>query len=141
MFSPLFLLFLYIEKITAMGIYIYTLRKKMVEATVLGENKTVKVGLIKYFAKEYSDIYETPHLKRECARVSKMISNGFKPDFYAPHLEDGFIYKFPGFGIFEDTPDFGELCGKISKKGKQYVIVLMKEGEDFRVFYERTKNI
>lgn len=125
-----------------MGNYIYTLRKKMVEATVLEENRTVKVGLIQYFAKEYSGIYETPFLKRESARVSKMISDGFKPDFYTSSFKgDGGIYRFNGFGIFDDTPDFGKLCGKISKQGKKYVIILMKDGESFEEFYERTKNI
>lgn len=114
----------------------------MVEATVDGENRTVKIGLIQYFAREYSGVYETPFLKRECARVSKMIADGFKPDFYTTSFNSGsHIYQFNGFGVVEDTPDYGKFCGRLIKKGKQFIIVLIKEGETFGEFYERTKNI
>jgi hypothetical protein len=114
----------------------------MVEATIIGEDKAVKVGLIQFFVKEYSGIYEAGFFKRECARVSKMIENGFEPDFYTSNFNyDGGIYKFDGFGTFYDTPDFGKFCGKLIKKGKKYFIILMKDGESYKEFCERTKGI
>lgn len=123
-----------------MGIYLYTLRKKAVEATVEDVSRTVKVGLIKFFTKEYNGIYETAFFKRENARVKKMIAEGFNPDCYAPTF-NGIIYKFQGFGIFGDTPDFGKPCGRIFQKGKSYVVILMKEGESYDEFYERTRSL
>jgi hypothetical protein len=125
-----------------MGVYIYTLRKKSVQATVIGENKTVTVGFAEYFCKDSYDIHDCRFFKSGATKAKKLVET-FKPDFYTTPLKNytqNNIYKFKGFGMFSDTPDLGEFSGLIfiSKK-KYYIIPFDKTKEEYEVFYERAK--
>ncbi len=114
-----------------MGTYIYSIRKKTVEATLLPENKKVVVALAKYVCRDDESIFgqNAPQYKDHgkiraiLKKAQKMISDGFSPDFYTDDLSGGSVYIFNGIGYFDDAPSLGKVGSKMTYINENYYII------------------
>jgi hypothetical protein len=121
-----------------MGVYIYSLRKKVVKAIMFPENKEATICLAKYVCKPHREFYhdakdkEYRTIRSTLKRAQNLVRNGFKTDFIACAFEkEATVYIFQPFGWFEDTPDFPfKRYGVIVKhKGQRYIIPMDENGK------------
>ena len=135
----------------------------MIEATVLDENRKVKVAFYEFFAKDHWDLYKSRFFKREKTRVSNLLEKGFVPDFYTTPFKDEYkseqvlqddkwvsnkifmgqntLYLFKGQGMIWDTPSLGKSVGVVFiHKKKYYVIFGTSSIEFFKSANERIIN-
>ena len=125
-----------------MGVYLYTIRKKTVEATMLPENKNVVVALATFTTKVNRSMFnkhdpyykEYFRIRAYMTKAQTIVNKGFKPDYYTTDFKQGHAYLFNGIATVDDTPDMGILCGVMAFRNKKYYIIPYgKKLQDFNI--------